>query len=28
LIITLVFGYADENPEPKERRKDVVEWVE
>ncbi len=28
LIITLVFGYPDEKPEPKERNKDVVEWVE
>jgi nitroreductase len=28
LIITLVFGYADEEPEVKERNKDVVEWVE
>ena len=28
LIITLVFGYPDEEPEPKERKKDVVKWVE
>jgi nitroreductase len=27
LIITLVFGYADEEPEPKERNKDVVKWI-
>lgn len=28
LIITLVFGYPDEKPEPKPRNKDVVRWVE
>src|SRR3989338_10111667 len=28
LIITLVFGYPDEKPEPKPRNKDAVEWVE
>jgi nitroreductase len=28
LIITLVFGYSDEEPELKERKKDVVEWIE
>jgi nitroreductase len=28
LIITLVFGYPDEEPEPKERNKDVVKWIE
>ena len=28
IIITIVFGYAKEKPEPKERQKDVVSWVE
>ncbi len=28
LVLTIVFGYADENPEPKERNKDVVKWIE
>ena len=28
LIIPLVFGYPDEEPEPHERNKDVVKWVE
>ncbi len=28
LVLTLVFGYADEKPERKERNKDVVKWVE
>ncbi|MCH8329147.1 MAG: nitroreductase family protein [Nanoarchaeota archaeon] len=28
LIITLVFGYPDEEPEVKERNKDVIKWVE
>lgn len=28
LIITLVFGYPDEEPKPKERKNDVVKWVE
>jgi len=28
IIITMVFGYAKEEPEPKERNKDVVTWVE
>jgi len=28
LIIALVFGYSDEEPELKERKKDVVEWIE
>jgi len=28
LILTLVFGYADEKPAIKERNKDVVKWVE
>ncbi len=28
LIITLVFGYPDEEPEAKERNKDVIKWIE
>ena len=28
LIIPLIFGYSDEEPEVKERNKDVVKWVE
>lgn len=28
LILTLTFGYPDESPEPKERNKDVVKWIE
>lgn len=28
IIITMVFGYAKENPEPKERKEDVVTWIE
>ena len=28
IIITMVFGYAKEEPEPKERNKDVVTWIE
>ena len=28
IVLTLAFGYADENPEPKDRKKDVVTWVE
>ena len=28
LIITLIFGYADEEPEAKERNKNVVKWIE
>lgn len=28
IVITMVFGYAKEEPAPKERNKDVVEWIE
>jgi nitroreductase len=28
LVLTLAFGYAEEEPEPKERKKDVVKWIE
>ena len=28
LILTLVFGYADEKPAAKERNNDVVKWIE
>ncbi len=28
LVLALTFGYADEKPEPKERNKDVIEWIE
>lgn len=28
LMLTLVFGYPKEKPKPKERNKNVVEWVE
>lgn len=28
IVITAVFGYGKEEPEPEERKKDVVAWVE
>jgi len=28
LVLTIAFGYPDEKPEPKERNKNVVKWVE
>ncbi|MBL7054315.1 nitroreductase family protein [Candidatus Woesearchaeota archaeon] len=28
IVITIVFGYAKEEPEPKERNRDVVSWIE
>lgn len=28
LVLTIAFGYADENPVAKERKKDAVNWVE
>ena len=28
LILTLAFGYPDESPEPKERNRDAVKWIE
>ena len=28
LILTIVFGYADENPDAKERNRNVVNWIE
>ena len=27
LILTLIFGYADEEPEPKSRDKEVITWI-
>ncbi len=27
LVLTLVFGYADEKPAPRERNKEAVEWI-